>query len=189
MLSSRGIRRTLFNSALYEFEDVVAGFDEVDLFTPTAYHGDLRFEAARFAQRAAAALGRRGPDVASSSPTGLVMLGAPPDTAQFAQQLPWPEAVIVTPVDAPGIGEVIAHLDEDPERVERIRACNIAGSLRRHDWVYRWELVLGELGLRTTAAMAERRAVLEREADRWEPAAPASPGRRPTAVIAGTAGR
>jgi hypothetical protein len=102
--------------------------------------------------------------------SGVVMLGALPDTAQFAEQLPWPEAVIPTPVDAPGIGELITGLDADPERVERIRARNIAGSLRRHDWVYRWELVLRVLGMSPTAAMAERRALLEREAARWEPA-------------------
>ena len=363
MLSSRGIRRTLFNSALYEFEDAVAGFDAVELFCPTSYHGDRRFDAARFAHRAASLAGVQRPGKAPLVPyrheffptqdydllfatfdnpwdlglvhavkhfrercalvacyipeiwsntlgsrrfqlenfcdydhvfvgtfhdvrrlqdlsgvpctsfppavdnlcftpsgrrpkrvidvvnlgrrsvqthqallsyakdhdrfylyddvlngefpepaphrawladgmqrsnfsianfarcdrpeltkgtremgfrfvegaaAGTVMLGAPPDTRQFAEQLPWEDAVIPVPVDAPGIAEVILDLEADPERVEGIRARNIAGSLRRHDWVYRWGLVLDTLGLPETPGMADRRSRLEQEAQRWE---------------------
>ena len=37
----------------------------------------------------------------------------------------------------------------------------MVNSLRKHDWVYRWEQVLTELGLPTTDGMEERKIYLQ----------------------------
>jgi hypothetical protein len=111
-------------------------------------------------------MGYRFPEGAAA---GTVMLGAPPDTPQFSEQLPWEDAVIPLPVEAPDIADVIADLERDPERIEAIRRRNIAGSLRRHDWVYRWCQILETMGLEPTAAAERRRETLLAEAERWDP--------------------
>jgi hypothetical protein len=99
--------------------------------------------------------------------SGTVMLGAPPDTPQSAEYLGWEDAVVPTPIEAPDIADVIADLERDPARVEAIRRRNISGSLRHHDWVYRWEQVLHTMGITPTEAMARRREHLATEGDRW----------------------
>lgn len=60
VLSCRNVRHTLFNSALHEFEDLVARLEGATVFAPTRYHGDRRFDLARNTARAARAarLGR-----------------------------------------------------------------------------------------------------------------------------------
>lgn len=105
---------------------------------------------------------------------GAVMLGEPPDTASFRRMFPWPDAVVEVPFDAPEIADVIQDLDADPERVARISDANVANSLRRHDWVYRYEEMLTAVGLVPTEAMVERRSHLEALADRFERARAAS---------------
>ena len=87
---------------------------------------------------------------------GTVMLGEPPRTEEFARQFSWPDAVIPLPFDAPNIGEVLAELDRDPDRLARIRADNLRNAALQHDWVYRLRTVFETLGVPPTAAMRER---------------------------------
>lgn len=99
---------------------------------------------------------------------GAVLLGQPPKTPAFKRMLPWPDAVIEIPFDAPDIAETIRSLDADPERLARIRARNMANALRMHDWVYRYEEMLAPVGVQGTPEMAQRRARLEALADSIE---------------------
>jgi hypothetical protein len=92
---------------------------------------------------------------------GAVLLGSAPAAPEFAECFDWPDAVIEIPYEAHDLREIVAELDAQPERLAVARANNVANTLRRHDWMYRWEQVLDAAGLPHTAAMAERKARLE----------------------------
>jgi hypothetical protein len=85
-----------------------------------------------------------------------VLLGNPPDTDDFREQFSWADAVVPIPFDAPNVGEVIAQLDDDPERTARIRQDNVAHALLQHDWVYRLRVVLKAAGLPPTRRLLAR---------------------------------
>lgn len=113
---------------------------------------------------------------------GTVILGQAPANDVFKRLFPWPDAIVDVPFDAPDIADRIRELDRDPERTARIRTANVANTLRRHDWLHRYEKMLGVAGLEASAAMAERRERLEALADEVEqgallarPAAQCSP--------------
>lgn len=92
---------------------------------------------------------------------GAVMLGSRPAVETFDEHFDWPDAVIPMDYDCPEIGELIAELDRQPERMERIRLQNVVQSLRRHDWSYRWSAILETLGLPAGEGMARRTAELD----------------------------
>ncbi|MCE6960741.1 glycosyltransferase [Cereibacter sphaeroides] len=101
---------------------------------------------------------------------GAVVLGSAPDCPEYHSAFDWPDALI--PLDR-DIGDIIAELDADPARVERIRRANVTNSLRRHDWAHRWKRVLDTLGLPATPAheqRLQRLAALAAQVER--PAAP-----------------
>jgi hypothetical protein len=93
---------------------------------------------------------------------GAVMVGMSSRCASFDRCFDWPDAVIPADPDGGDIRQVIAQLDADPERVQRIRKTGIIACLERHDWVYRWRDVLAVAGLPATPRMAEREARLQR---------------------------
>ncbi|WP_176758513.1 glycosyltransferase [Limimonas halophila] len=93
---------------------------------------------------------------------GAVLLGTPPKTPVFDELFDWPDAVIEIPFHHSGIGETLAELDRQPERLTRIRRDNLTGILRRHDWLYRWRRILEHAGLPETRQMALRERELER---------------------------
>jgi hypothetical protein len=88
---------------------------------------------------------------------GTVIIGRPPDSAAFRRLFSWPDAVIPSPIDNPAIGDLIASLEADPDRVNRIRAANVVHSLREHDWVYRYGAMLDAVGIPQSPQMALRR--------------------------------
>jgi glycosyltransferase involved in cell wall biosynthesis len=92
---------------------------------------------------------------------GTVMLGDPPATDKFNQYFNWQDAVIKIPFDAPNIGEIIAELDAQPERLAKIRRDNVVNSLLQHDWVYRLKEVYQTVGLQPTINMLSREAQLK----------------------------
>lgn len=92
---------------------------------------------------------------------GTVLLGEPPDTEAFREQFGWPDAAIRVPFDCPEVGQVLAGLEGDPQRLARIRAQNMTQAALRHDWVHRIEQVFDTLGLSRTEGMRERRLRLE----------------------------
>jgi len=87
---------------------------------------------------------------------GAVILGGPPRCAAFDACFDWQDAVITVDTDGEQIGAVIEDLESDPRRVARMRRHNVANSLRRHDWVYRWRQMLDRVGLKVPTRVIER---------------------------------
>ncbi|PZO23303.1 MAG: hypothetical protein DCF25_00445 [Leptolyngbya foveolarum] len=92
---------------------------------------------------------------------GTVMIGCPPQGEHFKRYFDWPDAVIPIRFDEPNINEIISELDARPNYLKRVQINNVVNSLRKHDWVYRWEQVLQKLGLLPTRAMAVRQTRLK----------------------------
>jgi Glycosyl transferases group 1 len=97
--------------------------------------------------------------------SGTVMIGAPPTGGAFKQNMDWLDAVISVPLDVGNIVEVIAELDTQPERLAKIRRNNVLHCLMRHDWVYRWEVILEKIGLSPIAQVSLRKKRLKDMAD------------------------
>lgn len=73
---------------------------------------------------------------------GAVMLGQAPRCASFGNYFDWPDPVISTELDGTQLAGLVADLDAQPARLAQIRRESMAGSLLRHDWVYRWRQIL-----------------------------------------------
>jgi hypothetical protein len=91
---------------------------------------------------------------------GAVLLGAPPRSETFRRLFDWQDVVVPLPFDSPDVGEFLARLDADRERVARIRRDNVYHAARRHDWVYRLRAVFEALGLAPTEGILAREARL-----------------------------
>ncbi|AFZ03441.1 glycosyltransferase [Calothrix sp. PCC 6303] len=92
---------------------------------------------------------------------GSVMIGIRPQCEAFTTNFDWDDSLIDISYDTANIGDIITDLDSQPLRLERIRNNNIANSLLRHDWVYRWESILTTVGLDITPIMEHRKALLK----------------------------
>lgn len=95
---------------------------------------------------------------------GAVAIGNQTATTEFKKYFDWEDALISIPADAPNIAEIIAELDTQSDRLERIRRRNISNSLLRHDWVYRWRQILEAVGLEVTPQIRLREAKLKQRA-------------------------
>jgi hypothetical protein len=93
--------------------------------------------------------------------SGTIMVGPLPRTEAFKTHFDWPDAVIHLDYDSSEIDKIISELDRQPEKQERIRRTNVAQSLLRHDWVYRWEAILRTVGLETKQQLLERKQRLQ----------------------------
>jgi hypothetical protein len=92
---------------------------------------------------------------------GTVMLGEPVQTKEFERQFGWPDALIRLPFDSPDVGRILDELDEDPQRLARIRRDNVGNAALRHDWVYRLRTVFETVGIPPTEAMLAREKRLQ----------------------------
>ncbi|MGF1568120.1 MAG: glycosyltransferase [Nodosilinea sp.] len=92
---------------------------------------------------------------------GTVMLGEPPDSQDFRDGFDWVDAVIEIPFDCPDIAKIVSDLENQPERLARIRQANITNSLLRHDSVYRLKTILRQAGYESTAKIHSREAHLK----------------------------
>jgi glycosyl transferase family 1 len=92
---------------------------------------------------------------------GTVMLGEPPRTEEFKRQFDWPDAVLPLAFDSPDVGDVMAELDRDPQRLARIRRDNTRNAALRHDWVHRLRAVFESVRMAPTEAMLEREKRLQ----------------------------
>lgn len=99
---------------------------------------------------------------------GTVMLGSAPDTEEWSDAFPWPDAVVPIPAPAPGIVGVVEELARDPERWEKARRAAVSTFLHRHDWAHRWRDVLALAGMPEHPRLAERLARLEDRARPWD---------------------
>ncbi|MGA8088023.1 MAG: glycosyltransferase [Terracidiphilus sp.] len=96
---------------------------------------------------------------------GNILLGERPQNGEFEQLFDWPDALIDLPYNSPDAEAIIRALDEEPERQARIQKLNVQQSLLRHDWAYRWETILGSVGLACSPRLALRKEKLQRLAD------------------------
>lgn len=87
---------------------------------------------------------------------GAVMIGEAPQIEEFERQFDWPDAVIAMPFDSPQIGDVLANLQGEPERLKTIRQNSVRGASLKHDWLYRIQTVFDILGLEATESMRAR---------------------------------
>jgi hypothetical protein len=94
--------------------------------------------------------------------SGTIMLGERPNNEEFKRLFDWPDAVIHVPYDSCHIEKTIKTLDEDSKRRDVIRLTNVIQTLRRHDWVYRWEKILKAVNLESTQGMEERKERLRK---------------------------
>ena len=99
---------------------------------------------------------------------GTIMLGSAPDSREWDDCFPWPDAVVPIPAPAPDIVRTIQELDRDPARWERARAAAVTTFLRRHDWAHRWREVLALVGMPEHPRLAERLDHLELRLAAWE---------------------
>jgi len=96
---------------------------------------------------------------------GTVVIGEPPGNDAFKEHFDWPDAVIKVPYDTLNIADILAQLDAQPERLEKIRKNNVIHSLLRHDWVYRWRSILNMVGLEPRPALIAREKRLKKLAE------------------------
>jgi spore maturation protein CgeB len=105
--------------------------------------------------------------------SGTIMLGSAPDSEEWSDAFPWPDAVVPVPAPAPDVLDVIEELDRDPARLDKARTSAASTFLRRHDWAHRWRDVLALVGMEEPPGLAGRLARLEVRAHPWEhPARP-----------------
>ncbi len=103
---------------------------------------------------------------------GTIMLGTAPDSVEWGDCFPWPDAIVPIPAPAPDIVSTIEELDRDPARLDRARAAAVSTFLRRHDWAHRWREVLALVGMDEPPRLAERMVHLDARAQSWESAPP-----------------
>jgi hypothetical protein len=97
--------------------------------------------------------------------SGTIMVGERPNTGEFERLFGWPESLIHVPYGSEKINAVIKELDKQPDRQNMIRRSNVAQSLLRHDWAYRWESMLASVGLEPMPALLQRKHRLRDMAD------------------------
>lgn len=96
---------------------------------------------------------------------GAILLGKRPANTPYERYFDWPDAVLSTPMDGSHIVELIADLDEQPERLARIRRDGVVNMLLRHDWVYRWRQILETVDFPVSYGILEREGRLKHLAD------------------------
>ena len=96
----------------------------------------------------------------SRAPPGALSSWVRLRAAENFESLAWPDAVIEISPDGSDVISVMDELDGDFDRGRRIRRNNIAGCLLRHDWAYRWEHILGAVGMAPLPQLLARKAKL-----------------------------
>jgi hypothetical protein len=92
---------------------------------------------------------------------GTTMVGEAPECPEFYELFNWPDAVIKISPSPDNVQTVIEELDSQAGRTERVRHTNAIQSLRRHDWIYRWETMLETVGLKSSPKSQERKLQLD----------------------------
>ena len=93
--------------------------------------------------------------------SGCILIGEVPGDDSFQKFFPWPDAVVPLPYNSENIDKVMEEMDLQPDWQKKIRKNNLAGSLLSHDWVYRWETVLGLAGMESLPALMKRKQRLK----------------------------
>jgi spore maturation protein CgeB len=88
---------------------------------------------------------------------GVIMVGETPNNGEFERLFDWPDAVVPLPYGSDRIAALIDELEGQPEKQERIRRMNVVQVLARHDWAYRWEKILENVGLGALPELLQRK--------------------------------
>jgi hypothetical protein len=88
---------------------------------------------------------------------GTIMVGEVPSNGVFEMLFNWPDALVHLPYGSDRIDAVIDELEKQPEKQERTRRLNVAQALARHDWVYRWEEILKNVGVAPMPELWQRK--------------------------------
>ena len=96
---------------------------------------------------------------------GNILLGERPRNGEFEVLFNWPDALIDLPYNSPDAEAIVRELDDQPERCAKIRRLNVQQSLIRHDWVYRWETILNQVGATPLQGLEARKRQLQCLAD------------------------
>lgn len=97
--------------------------------------------------------------------SGTILIGERPNNGEFERLFDWPDALIHLPYGSPDIDLLISDLDKQPQRQEHARRMNVAQSLLKNDWAYRWEKMLEFVGLEPLPALSQRKGLLKKAAD------------------------
>jgi spore maturation protein CgeB len=97
--------------------------------------------------------------------SGAILLGERPDNPEFTKLFGWPDSMIHLLFDSPDIDKIVKTLDDDPAGQERMRRRNVKEALMRHDWAYRWEIILGAVGLEPMPELFQRKERLRQLAE------------------------
>jgi hypothetical protein len=92
---------------------------------------------------------------------GSIILGTPPKAQEFKELFDWPDAVVEIPAEPADMRAIYRELEAQPERMQRARFMNATQSLRKHDWVYRWEQILHILGFESPPGVSARKRALQ----------------------------
>ena len=87
---------------------------------------------------------------------GTILIGQAPRSEIFRTMFDWDDAVIPMPFDCPDIGQKLAELDADSQRLAAIPARNIGNAALRHDWLHRLQAVYTRFSLPPTPGMNDR---------------------------------
>jgi hypothetical protein len=96
---------------------------------------------------------------------GVIMVGVAPNNGEFERLFDWPDAVVPLPYGSDRIAALIDDLEGQPEKQERIRRMNVVQALARHDWAYRWEKILENVGLKPMPELLQRKERLSNLAE------------------------
>lgn len=105
---------------------------------------------------------------ADGAAAGAILIGDVPNTEEFRKEFNWEDAVFSYPADAPGFDAHIMSLLRQKERLEAASIRNVVESLRRNDWVYRWEVMLRAAGMQLKDRAVARKQVLSDAAGLYE---------------------
>ena len=92
---------------------------------------------------------------------GTVMIGMPPAGEAFPRYFDWEDAIVKVDFSGTDVVKAIDELNAQPERLARISRMNVANSLLKHDWVYRWRDMLATFDLEPSPAAIAREKYLQ----------------------------
>lgn len=99
---------------------------------------------------------------------GCVLFGTAPECREYRDLFAWEDALIHCPPEHTDFLGFLLDLDAQPDRIAAIRARNVAQTLRRHDWCYRYEQILSDAGLAPSSKLTARKHLLAQSAQAIE---------------------
>ncbi len=112
--------------------------------------------------------GDLSPRLFEAAAAGAVILGDVAKTSDRSDVFDWDDAIVDLGLDAEDVTGAFQAIESDPAREALIRRTGPVQALRRHDWAYRWQTIMGHAGLEVPAEVSERIDALEAAANTYE---------------------